>query len=784
MRSATTELVAAVLALACASPALARAATCTWTDVALVEGQATPVTQAALERPYLSARFGEGTFYSLSACETQAGLLFLGTGELDVRDPGPQRGPQLHLRSEDLPGTILFEAAVIWASDGAVRSLLEQAEPTARGPVPTRARAMLTARSDGFRRELNRAWLPPGEVLWAPEEAQGGVLAEFRTAGLRWERFGSLEAQSPWLSYLWAPTGALGDPHEPGLWLRRSTGSTLGVLLSGFPSEEDVSAANTPFALHRPERAWDLLSAEIGVALSGPMGLKRVLETVTGDARLELAAGERATRQVQLELSEGRRRQYDEQFAELEVAGVAMDEAALPWTRAGDRLWVELPEDPTPGDRITLRVKWSGRILENRGETAVTALGSDAWYPRPPGNDRHRATTTVAVPPAWDVIATGHRIGEEVDAKVRIVTSRSNHPVPWAGVVVGDVRTEVVRPAQPGLPLIRLHRSPAHPAANARVGDELVEHLVVLTELLGPYPWSELELVERGGSAGGLSDVPGVVAVGHWDSPPKQMVTTQAGGDSALGAVIRQWLELELGATSDHDRWLIEGLVGWARCFALEAAGRGGRCYGTLQGARRAWLDRLDGIADPGAIALLGNAVWLDATSGGSWANRTQRGPLVLHMLRMLVGDEVVRSALGRLMVAYGGQGLSLSSFLVQVQAQAGADLRPFVYGWVFNTPTLPEAHVAYRLEETADGWSLIATGRIDDGLPTTPDVPLPTPLLLSFTVNGESHARRIVLSEVEAEVRIDGIPDKPRDVRLDPAGTFPGRTKVKRVKE
>ena len=755
---------------------------CDWTDVDVVGRARAPVVAATLGRPYMEARFGPGMLYGLEACAMRVGLIYLGAGALDVRDPGPERGPQLRRQSADLPGTVGFNAAVLWASDGAVESLLGQASPFEEGPVPPAARAMLAARSDGFRPELARSWRPPGEVLHAPNSAQGGILAEFRTEGVRWMQHGDLEVVSPWLSYVWAPTGPIGDPVEPGVWLRRGTGTTLQLLLSGFPTEDDVAAAGTPFAAASLRRRWDLRSVEIGLAVSGPMGLSRVLDTITGDARLELIRGEGAGRWLLLALDQGMARQHDEQFAALDVLGVsagADTPEPVPWRRVGDRLWVKVPEG-SPGSVAVVRVRWRGRVLEVQGQTGVTALGSSAWYPRPPGRDRHRVTTTVAVPAAWEVIATGHRIGDERNGNVRVVTSRASHPVPYAGVVVADVRTEVIAPGGPGVPLIRLHRSPEYPAINARVGAELAAHMQTLVELLGPYPWSELEVVERGRSAGGRADLPGIVAVGSWDSPPRQVITSGAGDDTALGALARQWIGLEMGAGGYHDAWLIEGLTTWARCLALEAAAEGGRCYGALQAARRRWLDHLGGNAK--SDAALGGAIWLDQLSGSAELNRRSRGPLVLHQLRLLVGDAVVRAALPRLLVAYGGQGLTLGSFLVQVQALAGTDLRAFVYGWVFNTPTRPVARLAYRLEDEDGAWTLIATGEIDIG-PEEP-TPLPTPILLGFKVGEESHVRRLVLTDTPTEVRIEGIPEKPRDIRLDPAGTFPGKVEVTRARE
>ncbi len=761
---------------------------CDWNDVDVVAHSGTPVTQASLTRPYMTARFGAGTLYVLRACDTDVGLIYLGAGELEVRDPGPERGHQLHAASADLPGVVLFEAAVIWSSDGAVDALLAQTPGRSDLGVPPGVRALLSARSDAARAGDAPVSLAPEEILWAPTPAQGGILAEFKTVGLKWAPRGSLEVTSPWLSYAWAPTGPLGDPREPGLWWRRGVGSALAMYLSGFPSEEDIAAGGTPYAQGRWSPSWDLVDVSVAVAASGPVGLKRVLEDIHAQADLVLRAGEDAGPWVPLSLSRGAARR-DEQFAPITVQGVTAmvggEPEAVQWARVGSLLWVRLPSPPEPGDVATLHVQWRGRVLDVQGQTGISGLAAN-WYPRSPVLDRHTITISVAVPSFWEVIATGHRIGEEDDGKVKIVTSRANHPVTHAVVVIADVRTEVIRPSAPGLPLIRLHRSPEHPAINAQVGEELVRHLEALVGLLGPYPWSELEIVEQGAGSSGSMDYPGIVALSGWDSPPAQVVTTRIHSDTVLGALVRQWLVHDLGPKGNHDAWLIEGLVTWARCLALDAADEGARCHGELAGARQSWMARTGATGGVLGSAQtqenLSGAVWLGPLAAAASANRMWRGPLILHSLRLLVGDEVVRAVLPRLMQGYGGQGLALSSFLVQIQAVSGIDLRAFMYGWVFNTPAQPEVRLDYRLVQEGAAWTLSGTGVIEDGRNTEPPLPLPTPILLSFKVGKETFVRRLVLSETASEIRIEGIPDKPRDVRLDPGKTFPGRVTVSRT--
>ncbi|MCO4770427.1 MAG: hypothetical protein KDA24_10390 [Deltaproteobacteria bacterium] len=754
-------------------------AVCNWESIEPIPGRTATVESADLRRDYMGLRLGQGSLYGLQACGRTVGLVFLGTGEADVRSPGPQRTPQLHGRFPDLPGTVVIDGALLVGSDGAIEDLLEQVGGLQEGPVPPKVWALVQTRINGFLFQNPDGWRPPGEVLAAPEGASGGLLVELRTQGLRTANLErSVEVLSPWLSWLWAPSGAFGDAFDPGTWFRRATGSTRHLGYGTFPSEEAVGEQNTPFALQETPAPLDLESVVLGLAASGPIGPDRMLETLEGSATLRFVARTDASPHLLLRLAEGRLRVYGDQFAPLEVKGVALLGAddtptEVPWLRTGSRLWVTLPVAPVAGDELRLLVRYEGDVLEPEGSTAIRSLGNWSWYPRPVGVDPHKFTTTVAVPPFWDVIATGHRIGEEVSGRVKIVTSRTREPVRSGAVLIGDVRTEVLKMGE-GLPLVRVHRSPEQPIPNARIGAELKEHLTVLTDILGPYPWSELEIVERGLGASGEQGLAGVIGLRRFDSPPDQIVTTRVSGDTLLGALVRQWLSVDRGWRSWHDSWLVEGLVTWARCLALEPAGYGGRCYGTLASFRQAYMDTMTSgrIAnDPLAQALQSEAVWLE---GGL------RGPLVLHSLRLLIGDDVVRGTLKQ--VAQSETPVSLTSFLVAAQGLAGIDLRAFVYGWVLNTPPLPTAQVRYQLVQVGETWTLSGLGVMLSGVETDPVLPLPTPLLLSYDIGKESRVVRIVLSEVEAALRIDGLPEKPRNIQLDPAKVFPGRIKLERM--
>ncbi len=540
------------------------------------EGFVARTEHAELKRDWIHLQLGVGRLIGLEACGRLVGLAWQGEGGVDVRDPGPERGHVLANLFENLPGENVLEAFVLIGSDGAVAELLAQALPddpeqsdpgpwTERG-LPLGLRTLAGGRLGAFDpfKLSGRSVHPPGEVLWAPEPGLGGVWIDLKLVGMkRARKSGSLEISSDWLTYRWASGGGFLNS-EPGRWTRRAIASTRGLLLSSLPSEQTIGAAASPFAEGRRLRPADLLAAKISLLVEPTFGMDRDLKSIDVVSSLELRA-EPETAWLALALAEGRSKAYGKPWAPQVVHGVALgDEGEQPatWHRSGDRLWVQLPEERGEADLVHVRVRHGGELLEPDGQTAITPLAGWSWYPTPPLPDRHSFELVAVMPRFWDIAATGRRIEESLEGSNRYVTSREPRPVSQGVAFVVDART-LVTPAQDGLPVVRVLHSPNTVGASVRgVGREVQEHLRALEATLGPFPYRELEIVERS-AGGGWTDTPGVLALGRFDSPPDQVITSRAGSRTLLDGLGRQTLSADLGAATMHDNWLIEGLAVW-----------------------------------------------------------------------------------------------------------------------------------------------------------------------------------------------------------------------------
>lgn len=759
----------------------------------VVERRVAETTAAELHRDWMDLSLGPGRLAPLEACGTWVGLVWQGEGRVDVRSPGPQRGHVLHNLFANLPGENDLDALVLVGSDGAVRELLEQAQPLsglpavegpwAEAPLPLALRTLAGDRLRGFdpKRQSGRSAHPGGESLWAPSEDLGGLLLDLRLTGMVRQRQRGLEVVSPWLTY--QRTRGAGTQHpNPVSWSRRATATTGALLMAELPSEGTLAAAGTPFAEERRSAVWNLDHASVSLLVEPTFGLDRDLQEIDVTTTLTLLANE-PTSELTLSLAEGRQRTYAPSWGPTLVEGVARvegeDLTPVPWSRVGDRIFVHLGPTP-PGEAVTLRVRHKGQLIEPFGTTAATALAGWRWYPMPPGPDRHTFELVTLLPRFWRAPSTGRAISEEETGTHRKITSRSRRAVPQGAVLIVDADPTTWPSPGPGLPVLRIHRSPGTPIPNhAGLAEDLFGHLTRLAHLLGPFPYAELEVVEHGVNPN-LGDLPGLIALGRMDAPPDAPITSRAGDRTVVSALARQWLGADQGPNSDHDRWLIEGLASWAECFALADGGRLGRCESSVAASRRAWLDtvrNVDAVEDWPV-----GPVWLGQASGWGYANRRHRGPLVLHMLRLLLGDAPSRALLTQMATTYAGQRLSSRSFIHRAQALTGQDLRRFFYGWVYATPQEPVAQVAWTTAQEADGtWTLLLTGALDDGIEDADPLPMVAPLLLRMRLDGAPTWQKVLLTELETTTALRGIPHEPKDLKLDPGRAFPGRVEFKR---
>jgi hypothetical protein len=707
------------------------------------------------------------------------GLVWAGDGEFEVTDPGPEAARLLHERLETLPGIVPLEVALLVASDGAVAEILADAGAWQEGTVPIPVRAIVQARIAAFDPIHGKAWRPPGGLMYSPDPAQGGIFMDLRSPDLRRDPREILAGRLPinWIAYRWSWYGGQ-KTLDHGSIAVRSVGKDVGERFATLPPPKS-GMPELP-GLHR---GFDLVDVTVHAKFVPTTGLDRDLSDVELVAHLELDALEHATANVDLQLLEGVNRVLGEQWAELRVKGVHLDGASVPFDRVVDQLYVRLPEAPAAGTRVSVDVIYEGAIVEPVGQGSIRPL-LNGWYPVHWPADRHTLTTTVTFPKFWKLAATGRRVEELEDGPMRTVTSRCDRPVERGVLYLFDGRLQQTPPPSEGLPTVRIVRAPDTHGAATKFADEIFTYLTALTEVLGPFPYDELEIIERR-VHGPFHATPGVISVAIFDSPPDVVLTTDVGRHSLIQALVRQYLEADMGAWSHSEQWIIEGLAALSECWALDRTGHQGRCLANVKQMRELWTNHMASSGEVWLIGPLSQGAYAGVPSVGLFTepNSQLRGPLVMHRLRLLLGERATWVMLQRIAATYRGQRLRASSFQLQAQAVAIADLEPFFVGWVQQTPQEPVARATWRGVLEDDGtWTLHVRGWIDSGRTGDP-LPIIAPFLVRLELGKNDAWQKIVLTEQPTDLQIRGIPVEPKKIRLDDL-TWPGKVDVKREKQ
>jgi aminopeptidase N len=201
-----------------------------------------------------------------------------------------------------------------------------------------------------------------------------------------------------------------------------------------------------------------------------------------------------------------------------------------------------------------------------------------------------------------------------------------------------------------------------------------------------------------------------------------------------------QWFGQAVGWKNYHEQWLSEGFAQYfAALFARERRGDGA-FRDILRQFRRWSLDK----SDEGPIYLGYRLGHIKGESRVFRALVYNKGALVLHMLRRLVGDEVFFAGVRRYYKAHRFRKAGTNDLREAMEAESGRSLSRFFERWVYDSgvprvrysTTTGASEVTVRLEQF---------GEIYD---------LPVTITVQYA-DGRTQESTVLLTEALAETRI-----------------------------
>ncbi len=159
--------------------------------------------------------------------------------------------------------------------------------------------------------------------------------------------------------------------------------------------------------------------------------------------------------------------------------------------------------------------------------------------------------------------------------------------------------------------------------------------------------------------------------------------------------VAHQWWGHAVGWKNYHEQWLSEGFAQYFAAMYAEKERPGNVMANLVRQMRHTAIDS----SDQGPVYL---GYRLGHIRGDDRAFRAivyNKGAMVLHMLRRLIGDEQFFTGLRTFYTTWKFHKAGTDDFRVVMERVSGRDLKRFFETWIYSTE-IPEVKFAYRVDD------------------------------------------------------------------------------------
>jgi hypothetical protein len=677
----------------------------------------------------LQLTLAEGSAFTIDTDQGLTGLVLLGRGDMRFSPAPETEKGQVRIFSGSEVLETRFDAAFIrfGSADTHIDLSGLAPRPVDQGDLKRALRIFKEESSKSYSVDLADLTRDPWSLLPGP----GDFLAEVRT-----KRFNTLTYAR-----------SASEPEDITLFERRRHRN-----IAIYPSKEKL-ASRGRFYNEDDLATVDVLDYDIALTALPDR------EFVDGRARMRLRVRSASIGQLTLKLADSLvvRSIISDKFGRLFNLRVSNQNTVL----------VNLPTILAENSELNLTITYSGRIEAQTPDRETLAVMQDEsgngqqpnfpedvslpraepsflysnrsyWYPQSTVSDYATATIRITVPLVYGCIASGEPAGapeilpgrSALDAR-RTFTFRTTRPARYLSFIVSRFiraeRTEVTFPdravsgsadggsgasATSALSLT-VEANPRQTRQGrqltARAADILRFYDSIVDD--SPYPSFTIALVENV-LPGGHS--PAYFAQLNQPLPNSPLVWRN---DPAAfenypeffmaHEIAHQWWGHGVGWQNYHEQWLSEG---FSQYFAALYANkfRGDEVFqGVLRRMRRWAVSE----SDQGPV-YLGYRIGHIRNDGRAFrAVVYNKGAMVLHMLRLMVGDDVFFGGIRRFYLSSRFHKVGTEDFRLAMELESGKSLERFFERWIYNA-TLPRVTFTYRV--AAEGTGQVAMLRFE----------------------------------------------------------------------
>lgn len=368
-------------------------------------------------------------------------------------------------------------------------------------------------------------------------------------------------------------------------------------------------------------------------------------------------------------------------FGALAIDEVTVDGKAVAHEKAGERLTIAVPKAVEP---FRVRIRYHGKPADGliaggtkHGDPSYFADNwpnrAHHWFPAVDHpSDKASVEFIVTAPARYDVVANGVLVEQtSLPDEMERTHWREATPIPPHCMVIGATEFAVVRAGSARGTEIAYWLYPQDRAHGGQFG-RVTRMVEIFSELIGPYPYGKLALVQSSTRYGGMENAGAI----FFD---EKLFNGKASLEALTAhEVAHQWFGDSVSQRQWADVWLSEGFATYfAALFFERADGREAMLV-------RLRKDRADYLAAhaKGPRSIHDPALGLhEILSPFTY----EKAAWVLHMLRGVVGDAAFFAGLRDYYAAYRDRNASTGELRVIMERHAGQPLGWFFDQWIYR---------------------------------------------------------------------------------------------------
>jgi hypothetical protein len=373
------------------------------------------------------------------------------------------------------------------------------------------------------------------------------------------------------------------------------------------------------------------------------------------------------------------------------------------------------------------------------------------WFPTTGYlTDRFTAEMHIRVPQGMRVFASG--------------STGPSHPVTLAGGKPGDeydfnwkkpdfpgtvIAGRYVGPISVGAGNVKVYLSVSHQQSANQLAQTATKEYDFFTDSFGDLQTtSRLNVIE----------IPDDTLPAVWAPELAGIMGSRVGDKSSVrllaNTIAHQWWGCEVSPRTLDDAWIINGLARYGELMYVED-----------DSGRNAMKAALEDVS-AGALAYdtipLSSAVRLGPFSPQFQSMTLEKGAMIFHMLRGMVGDKVFLSILKGALSQYSGGPIRTAEFEKVAEEQSQQQLLPFFSQWIDGTgaPRFTDKYAVYRLGNNK-GFRTI--GEINQDLDL-----FRMPVELRIETDGKTVIQKVDVVGTDSQYVVDTF-GRPRRISIDP---------------